>query len=517
MIPTRTSTLYLAPGHLWLTILDIQHYGIQNLICKTFFSLSPPLRPTIESDHLQNSVFRQPFCQNSDKGGKLYIMSEKDESQEDTENEKTQKDEELIGLNENTQEIQETVDFMVQDDACTSSFGMKLKKKKALLEFRCRVEDAILGNYILGKTSNKLSAKSKRKLREITLWGVPLLPSKGHEGTDIVLMKFLKEKDFKVSEAFEMLRNTLKWRKEYKIDKILDEKLDSEFGNLLYLKGMDREGHPLYYSVDGASKDKELHGKAYGTEENRDEFLRWRVQLMEKGIKHLEFKEGGVNSIVQIIDLKNVTGTGAKEFSSVSKKAIMLFQNNYPGLIHKNILVNVPFWFYTSHVLLSRFMNQKTKRKFVFARPSKVTQTLLKYIAPEYLSVEYGGLNRENDDDFTPADKASDLIIRANTVASIEFPVNEPGVTMVWDVGVVGWEVSYKEEFIPNDDGSYTILLQNQKKMGESIRNSFYISEPGKIVITIENGTFKKKIVSYRFKAKPTIPIYILLKPNPVL
>lgn len=82
---------------------------------------------------------------------------------------------------------------------------------------------------------------------------------------------------------------------------------------------------------------------------------------------------------------------------------------------------------------------------------------------------------------------------------------------MVWDVTVVGWDVVYKEEFVPEDEGLYRIELQNQKKVGESVRNSFYISEPGKIVITIENPTFNhKKTVFYRSKTKPTVPMYIL-------
>lgn len=84
-------------------------------------------------------------------------------------------------------------------------------------------------------------------------------------------------------------------------------------------------------------------------------------------------------------------------------------------------------------------------------------------------------------------------------------------MTVIWDVTVVGWEVSYKEEFIPEDEGSYNILLQNQKKMGESIRNSFYINEPGKIVITVGNATFKKKRMFYRSKAV-TVPMFIFLK-----
>lgn len=42
------------------------------------------------------------------------------------------------------------------------------------------------------------------------------------------------------------------------------------------------------------------------------------------------------------------------------------------------ILINVPFWYYAFSALFYPFMTQRTKSKFVIARPSKVTETLLK-------------------------------------------------------------------------------------------------------------------------------------------
>lgn len=394
----------------------------------------------------------------------------------------------------------------------------KKRKKRALLEFRCRVEDAIIGNYLLGKPNrNNNNVKSAREeLKEIKLWGVPLLPSKGHEGTDILLQKFLKAKHYKVHDAFEMLRKTLKWRKEYKADGILDEKLgcsDMDLQNLVgFLDGKDREGHPIWFNSNAFLRDRDIYQRTFGSDEKCDEFLRWMVQNMEKGIQQLSFQKGGVDSIVQITDLKNSPKPGMKEFRTVSKKALLLLQDHYPELVYKNIVINAPFWYYARHILRSKIISHKNKAKFVFANPSKVTKTLLKFIAPEHLPVRYGGLKRDDDDDdFSPADKASELNIRGNTAATIEFPVAETGVTMVWDVTVVGWDVSYKEEFVPEDEGSYRIQLQNQKKVGESLRNCFYISEPGKIMITIENPTFNhKKTVFYRSKAKPTVPMYIL-------
>lgn len=226
----------------------------------------------------------------------------------------------------------------------------KKRKKKALIEFRCRVEDAIIGNYLLGKPNRNLSgkeaAKAREQLKETTLWGVPLLPSKGHEGTDILLQKFLKAKHYKVHDAFEMLRKTLKWRKEYKADGILDEKLGGDLPNLAgFLDGRDREGHPLWFHANGVLRDREMYHRTFGTDEKCDEFLRRMVQNMEKGIKQLRFEKGGVDSIVQITDLKNSPGPGMKEYRSVSKKALLLLQDHYPELVYKNvrtILVCIP-------------------------------------------------------------------------------------------------------------------------------------------------------------------------------
>lgn len=232
----------------------------------------------------------------------------------------------------------------VQEDGnreAAAIIDMKFKKKKALLEFRCMVEDAVLGNYLLGKPprshSPKEAALARSQLKKITLWGVSLLPSKAHEGTDIVLLKFLKAKDYKVHDAFEMLRKTLKWRRDYLADLIQEDGLDPDVGKLVYSNCKDREGRPLYYNVCGAFKNRELPKKLVDLEDLCDQFIRLEVKFMEKGIKELNFKPGGANSIVQIIDLKNSKPPDIKKFRVVSKKTVMMLQDNYPELMHRNV------------------------------------------------------------------------------------------------------------------------------------------------------------------------------------
>ncbi|KAI3898626.1 hypothetical protein MKW98_000739 [Papaver atlanticum] len=369
---------------------------------------------------------------------------------------------------------------------------LKPYAKMALIEFRLRLEKSIQANDLFDNmhiTRKIDKCHSKADLREdvidkrdISLWGVPLLPSEDHEGTDVILLKFLRARDFKVLEAFELLQKTLIWRREFGTDGIVEEDFGRDLKNVAFLDGSDKQGQPLSYIVYGAFKDKDLYQSMFGcVDNNSDKFVRWRVQCIERGIENLNLKDGGINSIVHITDLKD-------------------------------LYKYVPFWYYAYHALSSRMLTQRMKNKFIFARPSKVAKTLLKYIAPEYIPVQYGGLKRESDQEFTPSDQVSDATVEGGIIETIKFPISEPGVTIVWDITVVGWDVTYQEEFIPDDEGSYKIVIQSERKMSATVRSSYYINEPGKIQLIITNNTFKKKKILYRSKFKPTIPMYVKIR-----
>lgn len=65
--------------------------------------------------------------------------------------------------------------------------------------------------------------------------------------------------------------------------------------------------------------------------------------------------------------------------------------------------------------------------------------------------------------------------------------------------------MNYKEEFEPSHEGSYSIIVQRERKMGLQegpVRNSFKNKEPGKVALIVENVSFKKKRVLYRHKIK---------------
>ncbi|KAJ8759500.1 hypothetical protein K2173_007113 [Erythroxylum novogranatense] len=341
---------------------------------------------------------------------------------------------------------------------------------------------------------------------EVSLWSVPLLKD---DRTDVILLKFLRARDFKVKDAFTMFKNTIQWRKEFHIDELVDEDLGDDLDKVVFMHGQDRDGHPVCYNVYGEFQNKELYTKTFSDEEKRMKFLRWRIQFLERSIRKLDFNPGGISTIFQVNDLKNSPGPGKRELRLATRQGLQLLQDNYPEFVAKQVFVNVPWWYLAFYTMMSPFMTQRTKSKFVFASPSRSAETLFKYISPEQVPIQYGGLSVDYCDcnpEFTVNDPATEINVKPATKQTVEIIIYET-CTIVWELRVVGWEVSYGAEFVPDNKDAYTVIIQKPSKLLPNsepvVSNSFKVTELGKLLLTIDNPTSKKKKLLYRFKIKP--------------
>ncbi|KAL2241763.1 patellin-3-like [Sesamum indicum] len=342
---------------------------------------------------------------------------------------------------------------------------------------------------------------------EVSIWGVPLLAD---ERSDVILLKFLRARDFKVKEAFAMLKSVVAWRKEFKIDELLEEEgIGEGLEKVVYIHGVDKEGHPVCYNAFGEFQDKELYSNTFSDAEKRAKFLRWYIQFLEKNIRKLDFSPDGTCTIVQVTDLKNSPGLilFKKELRQATNQALQLLQDNYPEFVAKQVFINVPWWYVAYNRMISPFLTQRTKSKFVFAGPTRTAETLFKYIAPEQVPVQYGGLSKEGEHEFTTADAATEETIKPASKHTIVLPIAEAG-TLIWEVRVAGWDVSYGAEFVPSNEEGYTWIVQKSRKMGagdeQVVSCTFKIGEAGKVVLTFDNQTSKKKKLLYRSKTKPS-------------
>ncbi|KVI11213.1 patellin-6-like [Cynara cardunculus var. scolymus] len=370
---------------------------------------------------------------------------------------------------------------------------LKSSEKKALEELR----------DLLISTSNV----------QESIWGIPLLlpttPSET-EKSDVVLLKFLRAREFRVQDSFNMLLKCLSWRQDFGADSIVEEDLGFKEleGVVAYMNGFDREGHPVCYNAYGMFKNQEMYDRFFGDDEKLHKFLRWRVQVLERGIKMLHFKPGGINSIIQVTDLKDMP---KRELRVASNHILSLFQDNYPEMVACKIFINTPWYFSMLYSILSPFMTQRTKSKFVISKEGNVAETLYKYIRPEDIPIQYGGLSRPSELNNGPAKPASEFTVKGGEKVNIQIEGIEAGATITWDVVVGGWDLEYCAEFVPNATGSYTIAVEKQRKMvatDDAVHNSFTAKEAGKLVLCINNtASRKRKVAAYRYLVRKSMVV----------
>ncbi|KAG2321744.1 hypothetical protein Bca52824_014957 [Brassica carinata] len=337
---------------------------------------------------------------------------------------------------------------------------------------------------------------------EVSIYGVPLLQD---ERSDVILLKFLRARDFKVKEALTMLKNTVQWRKENKIDELVEAEAGeeaSEFEKMVFAHGVDKEGHVVIYSSYGEFQNKEL----FSDKEKLNKFLNWRIQLQEKCVRTLDFTSPDAkSSFVFVSDFRNAPGLGKRALWQFIRRAVKQFEDNYPEFATRELFINVPWWYIPYYKTFGSIITSpRTRSKMVLAGPSKSADTIFKYISPEQVPVKYGGLS--NDISLTTGDTVIEAIVKPAAKYTIELPASE-ACTLSWELRVLGADVSYGAQFEPTAEGSYVVIVSKNRKIGLTdepvITNSFKVGEPGKIVITIDNQTSKKKKVLYRFKTQP--------------
>ncbi|KAG6538286.1 hypothetical protein ZIOFF_003400 [Zingiber officinale] len=397
----------------------------------------------------------------------------------------------------------------------------KTKKKK-----KAATTAATLQNSSFDEDSYFLSALKPSELRAldelkqllssaakpISIWGVPVAPpppsaaadDEASGRADVVLLKFLRARDFDAGQAHAMLLRCAEWRSEFGADGVAEEELagfKELEGVVAYMHGWDRGGHPVCYNAYGVFKDKAVYERVLGDAGKLQRFLRWRIQVMERGVRQLQLRPGGVNAIIQVTDLRDMP---KRELRAASKHILSLFQDNYPEMVSRKVFVNVPWYFSMLYAVISPLLTDRTKSKFVIAGEGNVTETLYKFIRPEFVPVQYGGLSRPGELQNDPPKPATEFAIKGGEKVDLEIEGIEGGATIAWDIAVGGWDLDYGAAYVPTDHGSYTIVVEKTRRIpasaDEPIHDVFTAKEAGKMVLSLDNtGSRRRKVAAYRY------------------
>ena len=220
------------------------------------------------------------------------------------------------------------------------------------------------------------------------IWGITLHPERVDDARlDVVLVKFLRARALDVDAAGKMFTDTLKWRVEFRAAETVNEQFDETvFGKLGHVHGKDKEGRPITYNIYGGDQDL----KAIFSDTER--FLRWRVGLMERGLREIDFVN--TDAMVQVHDYAGVSMSSRDANSKkAAGEASKLFQDYYPELLAAKFFVNVPSLFTWIFWLFKPLVSAQTlaKMKVVGTGPQVIGNELLPVIPADQLPTQYGG------------------------------------------------------------------------------------------------------------------------------
>ncbi|KAK7986935.1 hypothetical protein PG996_006455 [Apiospora saccharicola] len=249
------------------------------------------------------------------------------------------------------------------------------------------------------------------------IWGVTLQDPAHHVPSQIVFQKYLNANDGVLAKAKEQLTKTLEWRAQTKpLDLTKQTWSQAKFDKLGYVTTYCREENDASSSQQGSGAEgKEVFTwNVYGNVQDmnvtfgdRDEFIQWRVALMELAMEELDISSAtqpitgswDPYKIYQVHDYKSVSFLRQNpKVKAAVRETVTIFGQNYPELLKQKFFVNVPAimgWFYAA---VKVFIAKKTAEKFhpmgnganmagEFASPNQTKVLRLSVKLPQ----QYGG------------------------------------------------------------------------------------------------------------------------------
>jgi len=210
---------------------------------------------------------------------------------------------------------------------------------------------------------------------------------------DWTLVRFLRARKYDVAAAIEQYEAMLAWRAENNVDGILAkpdprEKVFQCVCPHRHL-GFDRHGHPVYYEMTGQIRVAEMlkHMEEPDIITRHVRYMEYVVQRMIKQSQELGRYVGQCVMIHDMAGMKySIETAGMRCF----RRTTQIDQQYYPECLRKIIIVNAPWSFRGTWVVVRPWLDEKTRGK-VEIYGANFRERLQELIPPESLPAEYGG------------------------------------------------------------------------------------------------------------------------------
>ncbi|XP_065204875.1 SEC14-like protein 4 [Planococcus citri] len=217
------------------------------------------------------------------------------------------------------------------------------------------------------------------------------------------LLRWLRDNKFDVDKAEQMLRKSIEWRREWKVDKLKNLELPELFKRYFThgLSGFDKEGAPVVI-VPFSDLDAPGILNLVGS----DEFITGTLKVFEyyQILARQRFSEFGPNAgkILLIIDMTGFhfkLTTKLSEAKILGRRLTQMYQDNYPDSMKHCFLLNVTSTFKLAFSMMSSYLgNLKPHIKLYKASEfAKAKQDLLERVEADQLPAHYGGTMTDAD------------------------------------------------------------------------------------------------------------------------
>ncbi|EDV21362.1 uncharacterized protein TRIADDRAFT_60313 [Trichoplax adhaerens] len=353
---------------------------------------------------------------------------------------------------------------------------------------------------------------------------------------DHYLLRWLRARDFNVSKAEEMICKSMIYRKEMKLDTIMDDFNVPEViqtyqaANII---GFTKTGAPLMVMRNGIIDRKGIYLSV-----RRQEMTKYCLRLVEKcnSLMEEKSKETGrnVKGMVFIQDfegfgLKNMHRPSITFFAQMTK----IYDENYPELMDAVYIVNAPKIFYVIYAAIKPFLNERTRQKVhIFA--GNYESKLVEAVGSKYLPKFLGGeLVDENGDPYCSAligkggdvpksyylantdcdqslDKYSTVHVGARDTLSMDFDIDTPGTEICWEFKTDNHNIAFGiYKSISSNNGNtekldVVTLLRRDSHLYTEI-GSYCCEDPGQYTVVFDNtfSWINSKTLRYLIEIKP--------------
>ncbi|KAL9247640.1 hypothetical protein vseg_021053 [Gypsophila vaccaria] len=208
-----------------------------------------------------------------------------------------------------------------------------------------------------------LTSEQQQKIDEVRSAVSPLSDKLYRYCSDASISRYLRTQNWNVQKATKMLRESLKWRSDYKPDEILWEDVvtEAETGKICRSTSVDRNGRPVLVMHPCRQNSSNVAGQ-----------MKYLVYCIENAILNMPPDE---EEMIWLVDFWNFRLSNIS--MGVTKELAHIVQNYYPQRLGVAILYNPPWIFEQFYKMVKPFLEARIRDRVKFVYSSDNTMKIM--------------------------------------------------------------------------------------------------------------------------------------------